>query len=67
MVDYKGYPQNVARSKASSSACYFWEESFMAQKHKSAPMKAWEVKLEILIDRPINRPTDGRIGKFHFQ
>ena len=37
----------------------------------SAPIGAWEVNLEIMTDKPTdqppNRPTDGLIGKFHFQ
>ena len=34
----------------------------------AAPIWAWEVKLlEIMTDRPTDRPTDGAIGKFHFQ
>ena len=37
----------------------------------SAPIEAWEVKLEIMTDRPTDQPTDtqtqGVIGKLTFQ
>ena len=31
-----------------------------------APIRAWEVRLEIMTDKRTDDPTDG-LGKFHFQ